>query len=262
VRGNNSGMIDILNSAHTVRLNCTDGSTVMVNHFAAFFLADIFGIDTVKAVNSNGKRYLYTPVIPDPNPLNAYRGGALAPRRWPFADFLARHVYFLHRHLPGDGRIIHNGSDSFLPTDYTREEFERLPLESEPEPRPVVAREPKVPAGVIQQQLGWLGESLMRKSLAKAAKKLNRDIAADVVHEVVVELLETINSGLCEKTTEEDFKNWVLGAVNNRCCDVAGAGCCNGSVLPDPLEVRLKKDGILRGEFPEKHFEEQSFSNN
>jgi hypothetical protein len=195
-----------------------------------------------------------------------YYGKPASPRRWLFSNFLARHVYRLHLYVPGDGRIVHNGSDSFLPKDFSREEFERLadePAEKEmaakTQPKPLVSEE------VIQQQFEWLtgnvtrnnkrkecaASELMRAARKVASKRLQVMLAGDVVQEVLSELLLTIVNGRCTCTTREEFFKWVKGAVRNRCSDMAVEGCCNGDILPDRLESKLKKRGLRRGQMPE-----------
>src|SRR6266403_5842073 len=76
--------------ADPVTFPVSDGSTVTVSAHAEYVLRETFGIDRVKAVNANGKKYLYTPFeIPDLDVIANYFGKAGRPRRWLFAELLA-----------------------------------------------------------------------------------------------------------------------------------------------------------------------------
>jgi len=243
----------------------SDGSTVTVSAFATDVLRE-HGIDHVKVVTANGTRYLYTPFeIPDLDVLANYFGRAGRPRRWLFANFLARHVYRLHLYMAGEGRIVHNGSDSFLPKDFSREAFERLPQEQNQPERVQKEKPALVSEEVIQQQFEWLtgnvtrsderkecaASELMREARKVASQRLQVMLAKDVVQDVLSELLLTIVNGRCTCTTREEFFRWVKGAVRNRCSDTAVEGCCNGDIFPDRLEAKMKKRGIRRGQMPE-----------
>lgn len=215
----------------------SDGSTVTVSAHADYVLRETFGIDRVKAVNANGKKYLYTPFeIPDLDVLAVYFGRVSAPRRWLLAEFVARHIYHLHVYMPGDGMIHHNGSNSFLPSDYSREQWPELNSEPEENAKPPKDYVPRVSAELIQNQLSWFAESALRTEAAKwAARLTNPAVAQDIVQQTYLKLFQQISGGQCEATDAKGLHDYVLTAVQFKCRTAAKNGKINGDVIPDLL---------------------------
>lgn len=215
----------------------SDGSTVVVSGHAGYALRKIFGIDRVKSVNANGKRYLYTPFeIPDPDILSNYFGKSQQPRRWLFADLIARHVYRLHLYVPGDGAIQHNGSNSFLPSDYSRDQWPHHTPEPEPQEKASKVYLPKVGADLIQLQINWFSEPALRIEAVRWASKLtNPSVAQDIAQETYLKLFRQISGGQCEAADPKQLHDYVLTAVQFKCRTAATNGNLNGDVMPDLL---------------------------
>jgi hypothetical protein len=233
----------------------TDGSSVTVSAFADEVLRTFWGIEKVRAVTANGKTYLYTPHdIPDQDILAFYFGRSKPARRWLFADFCARYILRLHDQLPGDGRIIHDGSTSFFPSNYERELFEEVPEEGQARTgRAARLKQPVVSPEVISWQIGLLSlTELLSKAKRCATQRTTARIAEDVVQDAFLALFSQIRDGRCRATSKGEFFAYVMRTVRNMCSDIATNGLCNGDILPDRLETKLLQDGIRRGEMPDE----------
>ncbi len=255
-----------------VEFPVSDGSAITVSEYAANFLRSECGVTKVKAVRVAGGSYLYMPKkMPEHlGVLSVYTGQVGRNVTWPLTDFLARHVYHFHLFLPGEGRIRHDGSSSFLPGNFTRDAWsEPRPEPQQKQPKSVTEHVPSVGKETIEQQLLWCEDSDLQKSAYRvAAKKLNAQVGPDVVHDVFCELLAAILRGKCQRTEQKDFNGWVIGAVKYKCCEIANPGrkknkpgsksrtaCVNGDILPDPLEVKLanQENPIRRGDMPDEN---------
>jgi hypothetical protein len=235
-----------------VEFPVSDGSSIIVSDFTYAVLMTMWdGIDRAKAVKADGKRYLYTPVpIPDMSYVNWYYNRSHEPRVMPWDRFVAYNVLGLHQSLAGDGRIIHDGSDSFLPSNYSRQEFpEHDDVDPEPEPAaPRPRRVAVVGPEVINQQLQWLSEKeLVLKARRCAAKKTNQTVGNDVVQNALLAVLTDVQDGQVKAVTREKLWAYAMRVVRNMCCDAANVSFCD-----DPYEAKAMKQGERRVDFPDE----------
>lgn len=245
----------LMNSLLPVEFPVSDGTSIIVSDFTYAVLATMWdGIDRVKAVKAGDIRYLYTPVpIPDMSYANWYFNRSHEPRVMPWDRFVAYNVLFLHLHLAGDGRIVHDGSDSFLPSNYSRQEFPEHDDVDDPEPAQRPRRVAVVGPEVINDQVRWLGDKeLVLKARRCATKKTNSKIGEEVVQYALLAVLQNVQDGQVRATTHEQFFGYVLRVVRNFCCDAAKDSLCNGDVLPDNFEVKASREGERRVDFPRK----------
>jgi hypothetical protein len=243
-----------MNSETPVDFPVSDGTSIIVSDFTYAVLMTMWdGIDRVKAVKAGNSRYLYTPVpIPDMSYLNWYFNRSHEPRIMPWDRFVAYSVLYLHQSMPGDGLIVHDGSDSFLPSNYSRQEFpehDDVEPESAPKPRRVAVVSPEV----INEQLRWLGDKeLVLKARRCAAKKTNNKIGEEIVQYALLAVLQNVQDGQVKAATREQFFGYTLQVVRNFCCDAVKDSLCNGDVLPDPYEVKASRDNERRVGFPDE----------
>src|SRR5258708_3183883 len=212
-----------MNSENPVDFPVSDGTSVTVSDFTYAVLATMWdGIDRVKAVKAGDSRYLYTPVpIPDTSYFNWYFNRSHEPRVMPWARSLPYNVLFLHLHLAGDGLIVHDGSDSFLPSNYSRHQFpEHDPVDPEPAPKP--RRVALVGPEVINDQLSWLGKKeLFQKARRCAVKKTNQTVGNDLVQIALLSVLKDVQDGQVKAVTQEKLFAYTIRVVRNMCCDAA-----------------------------------------
>jgi len=218
-----------------VRTACSDGSKVTISPLAEFALRKE-GNTNVTVVHSNGAKYYYA----NARALDRTRVYFLArhdgkQQRVPLADFVAYRTG-LHRRLKGEGEIRHDGSDSFLDHNFSRDAW--------PDTSSFVVKVPKgksltVDTDLKRSQLAWLSQrDLFVKASKCAAKKTNPQIGAEVVADVFAEMVERISVGKMPVETKEAFEKYVMRAVRNVCNDAASDGFINGDILPDKLRVK------------------------
>jgi hypothetical protein len=240
-----------MNSETPVDFPVTDGTSVIVSDFTYGVLMTMWdGIDRVKAVKAGNSRYLYTPVpIPDMSYANWYFNRSHEPRVMAWDRFVAYNVLFLHQHLAGDGRIVHDGSDSFLPSNYNRQEFpEYDEVDPEPESGPKPRRVAVVGPEVINQQLQWLSDKeLVLKARRCAAKKTNQTVAHDVVQIALLAVLTDVQDGQVKAVAREKLFAYAMRVVRNMCCDAANVSFCD-----DPYEAKAMKNGERRVDYPDE----------
>ncbi|HEV3420848.1 MAG TPA: hypothetical protein VG075_11130 [Candidatus Acidoferrum sp.] len=210
----------------TVTFPCTDGSAVTVPEMVAAEL-EAFDVKRVRVVKSNGTRYFYIKTdyfifdahdMPEDVPL------------WRFVAYSAK----LFDVLPGLGQIEHDGSDSFLLENFSRE-AEPKTLEPVTKPRPVKSYTPKISAELITKQLAWFAEpSLHLEAVKWAAVHTNPRVGEEVLQQTSIKLLEQIRGGQCLAQTAEQFHNYVLTAVGRK-ARRSRAGLNRSEVIPDLL---------------------------
>jgi hypothetical protein len=138
--------------------------------------------------------------------------------------------------MPGDGAIHHNGTNSFLPSDYARDRWPEHDAESQPQEKAPKDYVPKVGTDLIRLQLAWFSEPALRTEAVKWASRLtNPAVAQDIVQQTYLKLYRQISGGQCEATDAKGVHDYALTAVQFKCRTAAKNGKLNGDVIPDLL---------------------------
>lgn len=209
-----------------VNFACSDGSSVPMTELAGYVLSRTECVKNIRVVVSHGRRYYYvTPIEDEEKPL------------W---KWLARRVYLLE--LNGDGEIHHDGSDSFLPVNFYRDEWPEHHVERERPKRPLKAYTPKPGVGptLISQQLEWLTlPALRQQTLRIVAKRTNPAVSEEIVQSKFAELIRQIQGGQCQAKNLQTFTGYVVKACEKAARGLAKQGKLNGDVIPCDLNLKV-----------------------
>ena len=196
----------------SVTYPCSDGTAVVLSEGFAGLL-DSDGQKTVKAVKKRNKdgqvtRHLY---VRDWLTWQVNEVVVMQPL-WQAVVVNAG----FDRRLPGDGRIHHDGSDSFLLGNFFREEWPEIDNSVVAAHEQNSVKTGDTPEALRVQQREWLNdETLLNKGIAGCVRMADAE-SSDIVQASFMAVLENINAGLCRANNKGALCEYFLSTVRNK----------------------------------------------
>jgi hypothetical protein len=198
----------VMSVTKSVNFPVNDGTEVVMSEQTAELLAGI--CKKVKAVKSRKDgvvvRHLYVPDwVAMEHGLNQHI---------PLWQFVVMQDA-LHRKLDGDGRIYHDGSESFLPENFRRDEWPETDDSVLPkEQKQVAVKMGQTLESVRAQQREWLDDAVLYET---AFRQTNRSAdVVDAVQSAYEAALKQIDAGRCKAQTKAELCGYVLATCRNK----------------------------------------------
>lgn len=193
----------------SVNFPVNDGTTVIVSERIAGILASICGsIKAVKRAKDGVMvRHLYVPdfVSLDVNGIK---------KNLPLWQMVADEEQ-LHRVLEGEGRIRHDGSNSFLPENFRRDAWPETDVDVV-ETKEATVKTGQTPEALRVKQRDWLDDAVLYQTAIRQTKKLADGEVEDIVQASLLAALEQIGAGLCESQTQAALCSYFLATCRNK----------------------------------------------
>jgi hypothetical protein len=190
----------------SVNYPVSDGTTVVLDERIASILQSI-SCKSVRAIKRKAKRDLY---VPDWISLEVNGIKKLTPL-WQFVVQEEQ----LHRVLEGEGRIHHDGSNSFLPENFRRDAWPEIDVVVV-ETNEATAKVGQTPESVRMKQRAWLDDAVLYQTAIRQTKKLADGEVEDIVQASLLAALEQIDAGHCESQTQAALCSYFLATCRNK----------------------------------------------
>jgi hypothetical protein len=191
----------------TVNFPVSDGTTVVLTEGTANSLVNV--CKKIKAVKGRKDgmpvRHLY---VPD---WIQYEAKGVKMPLWQFVTM----DLTLYKVLEGDGRIHHDGSNSFLRENFRRDRWPETDDTVLPTQRkPVTVKTGQTVEGVRAQQREWLDDAVLYETAVRVTDR-SADVV-DAVQSAYEAALSQIDSGLCKAGTKAELCAYVLSTCKHK----------------------------------------------
>src|SRR5258708_7845166 len=190
----------------SVNYPVSDGTAVVLSEGVASVLQYI-GCKKVKAIKRKARRDLYVPdwILLDVLGIK---------KMLPLWQMVANEDQ-LHRVLEGEGRIHHDGSNSFLPENFRRDPWPELDA-SVLETKEPTAKTGQTPENIRVQQREWLDDAVLYQTAIRQTQKLADGEVGDFVQEAFQAAFEAVVAGLCDAETKAALCSYFLATCRNK----------------------------------------------
>jgi hypothetical protein len=193
----------------SVNFPVNDGTTVIVSERIAGILASICGsIKAVKRAKDGVMvRHLYVPdfVSLDVNGIK---------KNLPLWQMVADEEQ-LHRVLEGEGRIRHDGSNSFLAENFRRDAWPETDADVV-ETKEATVKTGQTPEALRVKQRDWLDDTALYKNTIDEVRQLADGEVSDIVQAAYQAALESIGAGFCYAQTKAELCSYFLATCRNK----------------------------------------------
>jgi hypothetical protein len=120
-----------------------------------------------------------------------------------------------HLTLPGEGMIYHDGSNSYLPENFRRDEWPELD-KTVLEPKVQTLKSGQTAEALRIKQAEWLNSSTLYETALRQTKRVGDGDTNDIVQAAFLATLEKVNAGLCDAACEAQLCSFFLATCQNK----------------------------------------------